>query len=98
MARHNWLTWQVLTVEWAVFVLTAFLDTCRYGVRCNIRPADYQVWSHDSRCPSPVCRLVRLPWMVIVYLWGLGIHNLVRDTAYSINRVETMLDYVLRVD
>ncbi|PXF41941.1 hypothetical protein BWQ96_08351 [Gracilariopsis chorda] len=92
------LTWKVLTVEWAVFVLMAFLDTCRFGVRCIVRSNDYRVWSHDNACPSPVRHLVRLPRMIIVYLRGLGIQKLVRDTACGAERVENLLDYVLRMD
>ena len=93
---RTWV-WQIVHVEWAISSLMAFLYTARYGVPINSKCTDWRLYN-DEDLPSPPGRLFPLPDSLVQFVRKLGLHNVLRETEYRVEEVETLLTYVAETD
>ena len=89
--------WQIVTVEWAVSSLTAFLHAARYRIQMNAKSRDWR-FLRDYVISSPAGRRMPLPVGLIYYIRELGVQNIVRRTEYDLQETESLLRYTAETD
>ncbi|PXF49328.1 hypothetical protein BWQ96_00902 [Gracilariopsis chorda] len=87
----------VLQTEWAVLAFFAFLYAAHDGLPMQSKFSDWCL-GQDADLDAPVGWLFRLPCELVRFIWGLGVENIVRGTAFGAAEADSLLDYVVRID